>query len=196
MNARQRAQTTDDFNNEMAGRDVGRIARFFGGAAQSTPNQEKKRAEKQAQLTNLQILMARDPVYAQLYRDTEKRLHEAQNRLDTALETVLLAQGQARGRLEGQLSAAEREEERARLEALLELENDIRSGQAEIGEMQLDMEDGNDPTKSAELEGYQDRSEEIVSDIEDRVSELTASTEVTLEQNSTAPVAGVKIPEL
>ena len=92
--------------------------------------------------------------------------------------------------------AISRRIEQEKLEKLIELEEDIRNGQAEIGEMQERMDDHDDPTSEEELHGFTDRTDEIVMDIEDRLSEITASSEQKLDEKSNAPVAGVAIPEL
>ncbi|NOR63885.1 MAG: hypothetical protein GQ535_15535 [Rhodobacteraceae bacterium] len=83
----KQAQDFDDLQNEMAGREVGRISRFLTGDEHGPMAAEKRRAKWNATLTNLQIMM-NDLEYAQLYRDTETKLRETQSTLDSALERV------------------------------------------------------------------------------------------------------------
>ena len=81
------AQDFDDLQNEMAGREVGRIERFLPGTAQGTRATERKRAERAEALTRLQLLMAnRD--YAEQYQMTFEHLNNAQDRLTALLERV------------------------------------------------------------------------------------------------------------
>ncbi|MEL7065642.1 MAG: hypothetical protein AAFP00_18020, partial [Bacteroidota bacterium] len=68
----------------MADRDVGRIDRYIGDAAENRADRGKRKAERDAQLTALQMML-NDPEYAQLFHETEAKLQDAQSRLDTAL---------------------------------------------------------------------------------------------------------------
>lgn len=180
----------------MAGRDVGRISRFLSENGGSTRASEKKRVERAEALTRLQLLLLSDPAYAALYRETEKTLRDAQTRLDEMLDAVARATEEAQERLNGKLSDTARAEEEARLEALTELESDIRTGQADIGDMQLRMQDEDEPVTSDELEGYMDRADKLVSDIKERVNKIAPSEEASFEPDSRQPVAGLTIPEL
>lgn len=105
----RRAQDRDDYNNEMAGRDVGRQDRFLPADAQSSRASESKRAKRAEALTRLQLLMA-NQAYAEQFRLTARHLNEAQDRLDTLLERV-------RWEIElAQLALTEKRERAARLE--------------------------------------------------------------------------------
>lgn len=89
-NPEQRAETRqrdfDDLQREVAGLEVGRIARFLPDDVRNPERSEKAKAERQAEmLTRLQMMM-RDPEYAALHRDTTRRLREAQNSLDEMRE--------------------------------------------------------------------------------------------------------------
>lgn len=190
------AQDFDDLQNEMAGRDVGRISRFLSAEAREDRSNGKRGSRKESELTTLQILMMNDPEYAQLFRETEHKLRDVQTRLDTAMDAVLLAQEVAREKLKGTLSYAARAEEEARLEALIDLEADIISGQAEIGDMQERMADQDDPVAAEKIKGFSDRSEEIGSDVEERLTNIIASSEANFEPGSTQSVVGISIPEI
>lgn len=81
-----RQQDFDDLQREVAGLEVGRIARFLPDDVRNPEQSEKAKAERQAEmLTRLQMMM-RDPAYAALHRDTTRRLREAQNSLDEMRE--------------------------------------------------------------------------------------------------------------
>ncbi len=103
------AQDFDDLQNEMAGRDVGRISRFLNADARDAKSDDKRRSERETALTNLQIMMMNDPAYAALYRDTARTLHETQTFLDQSLEQVQAA------KLETQAAMADALDKAARL---------------------------------------------------------------------------------
>tara|TARA_B100000378_G_scaffold274122_1_gene268093 strand:- start:96 stop:857 length:762 start_codon:yes stop_codon:yes gene_type:complete len=86
--AQKRAQQDfDDLQNEVAGRDVGRIERFLNGES-NHPNSEKaRRKEREAEMTRFMALMS-DPVYAKLYEDWGKKLNETRQFLDEAREQL------------------------------------------------------------------------------------------------------------
>ncbi|MEL6467791.1 MAG: hypothetical protein AAFQ58_22735 [Pseudomonadota bacterium] len=81
------AQDRDDLNNEMAGRDVGRITRFFGGAATNSTDSQRRDKRRTAFETQLQIMMA-NAAYRALYEETAEVLNNAQRRIDAVWERV------------------------------------------------------------------------------------------------------------
>ncbi len=193
---KERTQLRDDFNNEMAGRDVGRIDRFLGDAAPNYSDAAKRRAERDVQLTTLQILMNDDPAYVELFRETEKRLREVQSRLDTALETVLRVRAETEQRLKDAQTQAERQALQERLDELDKLETDIRNGQDEVGGMELQMDDEENPPSKDELESFHQRMDEIEAGIEQRMepfSEQSLSSEQEVTQSS---IVNVEVPKL
>lgn len=192
----ERALAFDDLQHEMAGRDVGRIARFLPADARDEKSQSKRRTEREETLTNLQIMMMNNPAYAALYRETEKTLRDAQTRLDEMLDTVLRAKEEARERLNSTLSDTVRAEEEARLETLTELETDIRTGQAGIGDMQLRIADQDDPVTTDDLESFTTHVQEIEADIEERMKpfrEQSLSSEQAVTESN---IANVEVPKL
>lgn len=97
-------QDFDDQQNELAGRETGRMTRFGVGGDAARDLAEKKKRER-AFRTALQLLMD-DPEYAQLYKDLGSSLSVAEHKTDTAIEQaqeLLLA---ARQELEGILDRA------------------------------------------------------------------------------------------
>ncbi|UWQ73601.1 hypothetical protein [Leisingera sp. M658] len=230
----------DDFNNEMAGRDVGRMGRFLPSGERDPKKVAKQREERAAMLTNLQILMQNDPEYAALYRETEEKLRDAQSRLDTALDKVQqLKAGTEEAMLDIMNRAARLPDGRAvfqdqdgnvryedgtavdtdlaesivwrgdepklaeleaaanRMTDLLELENSIHAGQAEIGDMQERMADQRDPTAKDGMTGFQNRAGELVARAEERVEYFTRDQSLSSNQEAVArPTLNVAAPEI
>lgn len=85
LRAELRQRDFDDLQNEVAGRETGRAARFLPEGARGHDAAEKRRAEQAETLTRLQLMM-RDPAYAVLHQDMTRRLREAQNSLDEMRE--------------------------------------------------------------------------------------------------------------
>lgn len=87
--AAHQQQNFDDLQREVAGLEVGRIARFLPEDTRNPEDSEKRKAERHAEmLTRLQMMM-RDPAYAALYNDTMNRLGEAERATEIALEKAL-----------------------------------------------------------------------------------------------------------
>ncbi|MEM6890346.1 MAG: hypothetical protein AAF636_19765 [Pseudomonadota bacterium] len=155
--------------------------------------------ERDTQLTNLQVLLMNDPEYAQLFRETETKLRQAQNRLDVALEAIQTERARIEEALLSEnLSAEQRRDEEEKLDALMELEEDIRAGQAEIGEMQERMEDQDNPATEHELDDFQSRTDEVVNDAERRLnSEINRSAPASNEEKPTVQVSSeIEVPTL
>lgn len=84
-----RQRDFDDLQREVAGLEVGLIARFLPDDVRNREQSEKAKAERQAEmLTRLQIMM-RDPAYAALYTETMDKLTEAERATETALAKAL-----------------------------------------------------------------------------------------------------------
>ncbi len=77
-------QDLDDYNDEIAGRDTGRIKRFLSREARDhlEDGKDKKSIEK---LSLLDILLMTDPVYAQLYSDVMEKIEEIDRAVNKAL---------------------------------------------------------------------------------------------------------------
>lgn len=194
----KQAQDFSDLQNELADRDVGRIDRYIGDSAETRADRGKRKAERDAQLTALQMML-NDPEYAQLFHETESKLQDAQSRLDTALETVR----NERERIEqllltSNVTAEARREQEQRLEDLAEFEQDILRGQAEIGDMQERLQDDGDKPTPEDLKDMQRRADDIASALEQRVGVEFARTEPSpvKEGQPTETAIGLEIPEL
>ena len=92
-------QNLDDYNNEIAGHDNGRIKRFLSQEARDylEDGKDKKSTEK---LSLLDILLMTDPVYAQLYSDVMEKIEE----IDRAVNKALTQTEQRIGNLEENLA--------------------------------------------------------------------------------------------
>lgn len=192
------AQDFDDLQNEMAGRDVGRISRFVTADAREDISNGKHGSRKDANLTNLQILMMNNRAYAELFRETVKRLHEAQDRLDFALDTVLRTKAETEERLKDARTEAERQAMQDHLDELAQLENEIRNGQDEIGGMQVQMEDEDNPPSKSDLDDFQKRADEIEAKVLPEVQALTGpATDAPVEDAKPSfTAAEIDIPKL
>ncbi|WP_299829035.1 hypothetical protein [uncultured Roseobacter sp.] len=100
------AQDFDDLQNEMAGRDVGRIERFLNADIREDKISGKRGTRKEAGLTNLQILMMNNPAYAALFEETVQVLSDAQRELDDLLQRVQAEIKQANAALDDKLDCA------------------------------------------------------------------------------------------
>ena len=98
MNENQK-QNIDDYNNEMAGRDTGRIKRFLSKEARDYLD-DKKEQKSRDKLSLLDILLLTDPVYAQLYSDVMDRI----KKIDQAISKALTLTEQRIDNLEANLA--------------------------------------------------------------------------------------------
>ena len=103
--ARRREQDRDDYNNEIAGREVGRIRRFLPDDAR--PDHSGKRAKRESnRVSALLSLLQSDPAYAALYSETLDKLREAEAAAALALSQATSALDQARTDLADALDGA------------------------------------------------------------------------------------------
>lgn len=80
----------EDQQNELAGRDTGRMVRFGVGLSQTRDAEEKKRKER-AYRDALDRLLASDPEYRMLYEALGDRLGEAEATADQTIEAIQAA---------------------------------------------------------------------------------------------------------
>lgn len=83
----KRQRDFDDLQNEMAGREVGRIRRFLSEDAWDQIR-ESRTGEKKGNLSKLQLLLLHNPAYQELYQKVEATLERVQNATDKALEDI------------------------------------------------------------------------------------------------------------
>lgn len=86
--------------------------------------------------------------------------------------------------------------DRQRLQRLDVLADDVRSGQAEIGDMQARMDDNDDPASSNELDGFKARAEEIVDGVEKRLEVETQRSAPSVAESSVETTAELEVPKL
>lgn len=80
----------EDQQNELAGRETGRMARFGVGAARAQEIKERERKER-AYRDALDRLLATDPEYQELYENLGDRLGEAEVMADQTIEAIRTA---------------------------------------------------------------------------------------------------------
>ena len=83
----KRRQDSDDFQNELAGRETGRQQRFFPDDERSPRAERKKQGSEQAFRSMLDMLLA-DPVYRARYEQVMTRLREAEQATEAALDRI------------------------------------------------------------------------------------------------------------
>lgn len=96
MRDARKQRDAEDFGNETAGRDVGRINRFLPKSAQ--PGTQKAKNEKYADQLSRLALMMQNAQYAALYAETAHLVHDYAAKAEAGLESskaALSAAGQA-----------------------------------------------------------------------------------------------------
>ncbi len=87
--AKRRQQDHDDFHNEMAGREVGRINRFLPESRQ--PHIQKERRERDAERLTKLALALQNADYAALYDETVSMVDDYVAKAETGIEDALAA---------------------------------------------------------------------------------------------------------
>ncbi|WP_171168099.1 hypothetical protein [Ruegeria sp. HKCCA0370] len=237
----KQARDFDDLQNEMAGRDVGRIGRFLPANARTADASGRSKQDRTEALTRLQAMMANNPAYAALFEETANVLMDAQSRLEIVLERVQLEIQRSQSALDEKLERAARlpdgthvfkdqngdirredgskvsgdlaatilwngteptledvQADRQRLQRLGILADDIHAGQAEIGDMQTEINEDDAPKSEGRLNGVKDRAGEIVDDAEKRFEREQA---IAIDQSvsgtpDVTKSAGLAMPEI
>ena len=76
-----------DYNDEIAGRDTGKIPRFYSGLSKNHPNSKAKEKEKEF-LSALERMLFNNLKYARLYRAVNSLLQKAETQTEKVLEEV------------------------------------------------------------------------------------------------------------
>ncbi len=84
--AKQRDQDRDDFHNETAGRDVGRMKRFLPGEAR--PGYSKSKQEKHTEQLSQLAIMMQNAEYAALYTDTVELVQDHAAKAEAGIENA------------------------------------------------------------------------------------------------------------
>ncbi len=144
----RRRRDADDFNNEIAGREVVRIKRFLPDSAD--PSELRKRNGRDHQrISTLMTLLQNDPEYAALYEDTLDKLQEAEAATDAAMEKALED-------IENAKTPEARDKAQDRYDALLRYRVDV------LGHARDRVMDADNPPSKEELEEIQRRIHEDV----------------------------------
>ncbi|MEM7776515.1 MAG: hypothetical protein AAF732_12975 [Pseudomonadota bacterium] len=102
----RKRQDFDDLQNELAGRDTGRMRRFLSADAHESREGGDKRERDAASLSRLQLMLASDPRYKALYDATFDRLRDAESQAATALALAIETQRAAQAELDDILAKA------------------------------------------------------------------------------------------
>lgn len=161
----RRRRDADDFNNEIAGREVGRIKRFLPDSAD--PSELRKRNGRDHQrLSTLMTLLQNDPEYAALYEDTLDKLRDAEEATDAAMAKALED-------IENAKTPEAREKAQDRYDALMRYRVDV------LGHARDRVMDEDNPPTKEELE-----------DIQRQIArEAPPKVKSTIEPTSTRPTA-------
>lgn len=104
--AQKRAQADfDDLQNEVAGRDVGRIRRFLTGAQHDPIAIKQRRADEE---TTLFVALMQNAEFARLYEEAGERLRETRQFLDDAREQLATIRAEIEAQEQDILSRAAR----------------------------------------------------------------------------------------
>lgn len=93
MADKRRRQDFEDQQNELAGRDTGRMTRFGVGEGSSGAVRERERKER-AYRDALARLLAENPEYRALFEDLSNRLGQAESQADATIEAIRTALNQ------------------------------------------------------------------------------------------------------
>ena len=174
----RRRRDTDDFNNEIASREVGRIKRFLPDSAD--PSELRKRNERNHQrLSALMTLLQNDPEYAALYEDTLDKLRGAEEATDAAMAKALED-------IEDAKTPEAREKAQDRYDALLRYRIDV------LGHARDRVMDEDSPPSKEELE-------KIKRDIEEQMPKAVATeldTSNTAEMSAPRSVSALAPPDI
>lgn len=114
MRARQAAEERrqldfDDLQNESAGRETGRMARFLSADTREARAGRGKGSDKTSEhLSRLQQLLASNPAYAALYHETFDKLRAAEAATEAALQALQARRTQLEAAREDMLARAAR----------------------------------------------------------------------------------------
>lgn len=191
---KRRQQDTDDFNNEMAGRDVGRINRFLSSSHKQTDESEKRKRET-TELSRLAILM-QNPAYRAAFEQAEQTidnfkermnewLQEYQNQIDNIDEKLEALRPDAAGTPEYEQLTKEREAIQRNQQDLLDYYNTV------VQPMEERMADPDNSPSKDEIDEFNGEVQQNM----DRFFSTDLSANPT-ENFSTRPSIDTKLPTL
>jgi len=154
-----------DFNNEIAGRDTGKISRFVSDAERDQRN--GKSASEKSLRSALEAMLA-NPVYAAAYQDTMNAVNDADAAVyDALVESAdklqdtndALKEAQEHGASAEEITRLQKEHDDAK-----ERHRRMQEHEAELAAIRARMEDENNPPSEQELDEYKTRAQEIERD--------------------------------
>lgn len=98
----------EDQQNELAGRETGRMKRFLSADARDNRDPKKREQAESERLSRLQRLLMSNPAYAVLYNDTFDKLREIEQAAERALQVLIAARDKAGEALEQTMERAAR----------------------------------------------------------------------------------------
>jgi len=105
---KQRSQSFDDLQNEIAGRETGRNARFLHRDREAVAFRKKRSSEDVIELTVLQQRLNDDPIYAEKYHDVLDLLDRVQSATEVAISKAEIELDTAQTDLNEMMDSANR----------------------------------------------------------------------------------------
>lgn len=185
--AERRRVDFDDLQNELAGRDNGKISRFI--SEKERERRSGKVTPDKAFRTMLDAMLA-DPAYAAAYQDTMNAINDADSAVYDAMVESADKLHDASDALEDAIENGASPEEIARLqkeyEDAKERHRRMQEYEAELAAIRARMENENDPPSPEELEALKKRAIDIQEEAQ-RGLEPGGEFEVSKPQNASVP---------
>lgn len=181
-----------DFNNEIAGRNTGKISRFVSDAERERRN--GKTTSDKAHQSALEAMLADNPAYAAAYHQTMSAVTDAESAVyDAMVESADKVQASGEALREAQENGSSAEEI-----ARLQKEHDeakerhrrMQEHEAVLAAIRARMEDKDHPPSEGDLDRFKERSKEIERDaVASHNAEIdnNAELKVTQPENTNVP---------
>ena len=180
-----------DFNNEIAGRDTGKISRFVSDAERERRN--GKTASDKAFQSVLEQMLA-NPAYAAAYSETMNVLNDAESTVYDALVESADKAKDTGDALEDAIERGASAEEIARLQKehddAKERHRRMQEYEAELAAIRARMEDNDNPPTEEELDEIRQRTQEIE---RDAANQQTNDSKLTIERPQNTSVPDLKL---
>ena len=167
--AKQLEQDREDFNNEMAGNEVGRMARFgFDKVRKETEQQDKKRKQQSA----LDLLL-QDTEYHEAWTNAMTALDDA----DQTVYDALVAANESLTLAQKEHEALQNQESKEKLEQADAHFNQVRAHELRLAEIREELEDKDNPASIERVNELTELSKQIAADVSVK-SEQTSELEI------------------